>query len=252
MAKRPVIGITTGLMTEEQDFGTVIRHRVSANYSEAVLAAGGLPIILPPQDVAIAEIVDLVDGLVFSGGADIDPNRYGVVDIHPTTYGISDERDRFELALLTMALERDLPVLCICRGVQVLNVTLGGTLIQDIPDQRESSLIHDQEKSGIASNATSHEVTLADGGLAAQVYGAGVIATNSFHHQALGEPAPGIQVEGTTSDGIIEAVSVPENTFVLGLQWHPEMLFAAIPEQIKPFEALIVAANARKTEPILV
>lgn len=249
MAKLPVIGITAGLMADQQDFGTIMRHRVSTNYSDAVLAAGGLPIIVPPQDGTIDAILDLVDGLIFSGGADIDPARYGETDVHPATYGISDERDRFELDLLEAAVARDLPVLCICRGIQVLNVALGGTLVQDIGDQIENPLTHRQQEMGLGDLDTSHDVTLSPGSLAERIFEKGTIPVNSLHHQSLATPAPSVRVEGVTSDGVIEAVSVPSCSFVLGVQWHPELLYTSIPDQLKPFESLVAAARTAKLAP---
>jgi putative glutamine amidotransferase len=250
MARTPVIGITAGLITEEQDYGTVTRHRVSADYSDAVLAAGGLPIILPPQDGATSAILDLVDGLIFSGGADIDPALYGDKDVHPATYDISAERDRFELDLINGAIDRDLPVLCICRGIQVLNVALGGSLVQHIDDQVEQPLTHRQQEATIPANKPSQQVHLVEGSLTAEVYDSRSIPVNSFHHQSIATPADRVQVEGVTSDGVVEAVSVPGCRFVLGVQWHPEMLFKAVPDQRKPFEALVAAARAGIPEPV--
>lgn len=250
MKRTPVIGITAGLMTDVQDSGTIIRHRVSADYSNAVRAAGGLPIILPPQEETIDAILDLVDGLIFSGGADIDPARYGATEVHPATYDISLERDRFEIDLLSAAVERDLPILCICRGIQVLNVALGGSLVQHIDDEIAQPLAHRQAEIGKGNRDTSHTVTLADGSLSAAVFGATVVEANSFHHQSLATSAPTIEVDGLTSDGVIEAVSVPSCTFVLGVQWHPELLFAAMPAQLMPFEALVAAAKAKALEPV--
>ncbi|HET9660322.1 MAG TPA: gamma-glutamyl-gamma-aminobutyrate hydrolase family protein [Thermomicrobiales bacterium] len=249
MVKSPVIGITAGLMTEEQDYGTVTRHRVSADYSEAVLAAGGLPIILPPQDGTIDAILELVDGLIFSGGADIDPALYGDTEVHPATYDISAARDRFEIDLMKGAVARDLPVLCICRGIQVLNVALGGSLVQHIDDQIEESLTHRQQEAAIAANQPSHQVTLVEGSLTARVFDAAAIPVNSFHHQSIAAPANQVRVEGVTGDGVVEAVSVPSCRFVLGVQWHPEMLFKSVPEQLKPFEGLVTAARAALPEP---
>lgn len=250
MAKSPIIGITAGLMTDEQDYGTVTRHRVSADYSEAVLAAGGVPIILPPQDGTVDSILDVVDGLIFSGGADIDPALYGDTDVHPATYDISAERDRFELDLMRAAVERDLPVLCICRGIQVLNVALGGSLVQHIDDQIAQPLTHRQHEAGIMGNKASHDVTFIEGSLAAQVFESNGVAANSLHHQSLATPAESVRVEGVTSDGVIEAVSVPSCSYVLGLQWHPELLFKTMPDQLKPFEALVAAARAGVGEPV--
>ncbi len=250
VAKSPVIGITSALIAEEQDYGLMYRHRVSADYSEAVLQAGGLPIILPPQDGTIAQLLDLVDGLIFSGGADIDPARYGESDVHPMTYDISDERDRFEIDLLKGAVERDMPVLCICRGIQVLNVALGGSLIQHIDDRVDRALPHRQHEVGIMGSESSHDVTFKAGSLSAEVFGSSSVPVNSLHHQSIAAPAELVQVEGVSSDGVIESVSVPGCRFVLGLQWHPELLFKTMPEQLQPFEALVAAAKANASEPV--
>jgi len=147
------------------------------------------------------------------------------------------------------AVERDLPILCICRGIQVLNVALGGSLVQHIDDQIARPLPHRQAEIGKSNRDTSHDVTLADGSLSAAVFGSTVVPVNSFHHQSLATPAPAIQVDGLTSDGVIEAVSVPSCSFVLGVQWHPELLFETMPAQLKPFEALVDAAKATALEP---
>jgi putative glutamine amidotransferase len=250
VARTPVIGITSALISEEQDYGTMHRHRVSADYSEAVLNAGGLPIILPPQDGTIEQILEIVDGLIFSGGADIDPARYGESEVHPMTYDISDERDRFEIDLFNAAIERDKPALCICRGIQVLNVALGGSLIQHIDDVVPDSLPHRQHHVGIMGTESSHEVTFEEGSLSAEIFEAAVVPVNSLHHQSLAEPANRVRVEGISSDGVIESVSVPGCRFVLGLQWHPELLFKTMPEQLKPFAALVEAARSSAAEPV--
>ncbi len=250
MVNPPVIGITSALISEEQDYGTMSRHRVSADYSEAVRQAGGLPIILPPQDGTIEQILDLVDGLIFSGGADIDPARYGETDVHPMTYDISDERDRFEIDLLSAAVQRDMPVLCICRGIQVLNVALGGSLVQHIDDQVEQPLHHRQHQVGIMGTETSHDVSFETGSLSAEVFESTAVPVNSLHHQSLATPAEGVRVEGVSTDGVIESVSVPSCRFVLGLQWHPELLYKTLPAQFKPFEALIEAAKSSVAQPV--
>lgn len=250
MKRTPVIGITSGLITEQQDYGLMHRHRVSADYSEAVLAAGGLPIILPPQDGTIDQILDLVDGLIFSGGADIDPALYGDAEVHPATYDISDERDRFELDLLNAAIERDLPMLCICRGIQVLNVALGGSLVQHIADQVERPLPHRQHEAGILGTEPSHDVTFIEGSLAAEVFETKATPVNSLHHQSLAIPAEQVRVEGVSRDGVIEAVSVPSCRFVLGVQWHPELLYKTMPEQLKPFATLVEAAKVASAAPV--
>lgn len=243
MTSLPVIGITAAIVDDPQDYGTMRRHRVSADYSEAVLAAGGLPVILPPLTGAIDGMLDLVDGLIFSGGADIDPALYGDSTVHPATYDISADRDRFEIDLMRGAIERDVPVLCICRGIQVLNVALGGTLIQHIDDGVESALPHRQHEVGYMADATSHEIRVEPGTLTAEVLGLGTLAVNSLHHQAIADPAPSVRIEALAQDGVIEAVSVPKCRFVLGLQWHPELLFEKAPAHARPFEALVAAAR---------
>jgi putative glutamine amidotransferase len=242
---KPVIGITPSLMRDTQPHGVFERYLLSANYPNAVLAAGGIPIVLPPQDDHASALLDRLDGLLLSGGADIDPAVYGDTEVHPTTYDVSPLRDRFEFALLREALERDLPILCICRGIQVLNVGLGGTLYQDIADQYGTDVLHRQQEAGIEAAEPSHTVTATDGGLLVEVYGATSIATNSFHHQAIKTVAPGLVVEAQADDGIVEAVSLPGHSFVLGVEWHPEMMFERHGEHLRPFERLVSVATSR-------
>jgi putative glutamine amidotransferase len=242
---KPIIGITPSLSQETFAHGTFERYVLSDNYANAVLAAGGVPVILPPQDNHANELLGRLDGLVLSGGADIDPAVYGDTEVHPRTYGVSHLRDRFELALLREALDRDLPVLCICRGIQVLNVALGGTLYQDVADQFGADLLHRQQDAGIDAAEPGHRVTATDGGLLGEVYRATTLETNSFHHQALKDVAPALCVEARSDDGLIEAVSLQTSSFVLGVQWHPEMMFHRHDEHLRPFERLVSVATAR-------
>jgi putative glutamine amidotransferase len=242
---KPVIGITPSLMRDVQPHGVFERSLLSANYTNAVLAAGGIPVILPPQDDHASALLDRLDGLLLSGGADIDPTVYGDTEVHPTTYDISPLRDRFEFALLREALERDLPILCICRGIQVLNVGLGGTLYQDIADQYSREVLHRQQEAGIEAAEPGHSVAATEDGLLAEVYGANSIATNSFHHQAVKGVAPDLRVEARSDDGLVEAVSLPGRSFVLGVQWHPEMMFERHDEHLRPFERLVSVATSR-------
>lgn len=241
---KPVIGITPSLMRDTQPHGVFERYLLSANYPAAVLAAGGIPVVLPPQDDHAGALLARLDGLLLSGGADIDPAVYGDTDVHPTTYGISPLRDRFEFALLREALDRNLPILGICRGIQVLNVGLGGTLYQDIADQFGRELLHRQQDAGIEASEAGHTVTATDGGLLAEIYGSTTIATNSFHHQAVKSIAPDLVVEARSDDGLVEAVSLPGRSFVLAVQWHPEMIFERHPEHLRPFERLVAVATA--------
>jgi putative glutamine amidotransferase len=242
---KPLIGITPSLMTDVQSHGTFERFLLSSNYPNAVIAAGGIPVILPPQLGHAADLLDRLDGVLLSGGADIDPREYGDKVVHPETYDISPLRDAFEFELLREVLNRDLPLLCICRGIQVLNVGLGGTLYQDVADQFSPDLLHRQQNAGIAANEPSHAVHARANGLLSEVYGTEVIQTNSFHHQAIKDVASELVVEGTTDDGLVEAVSLPSRSFVLGVQWHPEMMFNRHDEHRRPFERLVSAAVAR-------
>lgn len=235
---KPIIGITPSPVVDEHRGE---RNTLSTNYSDAVLAAGGVPIILPPQTGNNEEIFSIVDGLLFSGGGDIRPEIYGDREYHPKTYGIHDQRDNLELPLLREAIARDIPVLCICRGIQILNVALGGTLYQDVADQFKPDIQHSQSELSIPASEPSHEVHLTPGSLAARVYGADVVRTNSFHHQSLKDVPAELTVVGRAPDGTIEAVERPGSHFVLGFQWHPEMMFKANGLHLKPFLSLIEA-----------
>ncbi len=240
---RPLIGITPSLRRLEQG-GDV--YTIATAYAEAVEAAGGLPLILPPLGGGVEELIAALDGVLFSGGGDIDPARYGDPAVHPETYGISAVRDDFELALLAEALRRDLPVLAICRGIQVLNVGLGGTLYQDVADQYPGALAHRQPWSSECRHNPCHTVTAAPGSLLAEVYGATAIASNSFHHQALKQLGEGLEVIGRAEDGVVEAVAHRGRRFVLGVQWHPEAMFETYREHLRPFERLVGEAAAAR------
>ncbi len=242
---KPLVGITPSPSVDEFNHGTFERYALASTYSGAVHAAGGVPIILPPQEGNVAEILDRIDALLLSGGGDIRPERYGDPDVHPKTYGIHDLRDEFEIALAREAIARDIPVLCICRGIQVLNVALGGTLIQDIADQHGTSLEHRQEELGIAKEEPSHEVEVQPGSRLAETYGASTLRVNSFHHQAVRDVGADLRVVGRAPDGIIEALEYAGPAWVLAVQWHPEMMYRRHREHLRPFQALVRAAQER-------
>lgn len=243
---KPVIGITPSISTEHRPQRNDDRFTLARGYVEAVLAAGAIPLILPYQDDHAASLLDLIDGLIFSGGADVAPALYGDTEIHPATYGVSPARDRFEIELILAAIQHDLPVLGICRGIQVLNVALGGTLMQDVPDQYGRSLQHRQQEAGIDTADPGHGVALTPAGRLAAIFGAAEIAVNSSHHQAIRDPAPGLSVEARAEDGVIEAVAHPSSSFAMGVQWHPEMMFERHREQLRPFTSLVEAARAHR------
>lgn len=195
---------------------------LSRSYVEAVQHAGALVLMLPPDRLLLedpSEALDLIDGLVLAGGADIDPPSYGE-DPHPETTDTVPERDRFEIALVRAAIERDLPVLGICRGMQLINVAYGGTLLQHLPERFGH---HEHLRVPGTFDGADHDVDLIDGSLAARAAGETHHATKSHHHQGVDRLGEGLQITGYSAmDGLPEAIEMPERRFVLGVQWHPE------------------------------
>ena len=250
MSRKPIIGITPTPMDDTQEHGSFHRYTIANTYTEAVEAAGGVPIVIPPQSGNISDILDTIDGLILSGGGDIDPARYGDAETHAKTGGLHDGRDDLELALARAAVERDLPTLCICRGIQVLNVALGGTLYQDVADQFSAEISHRQQDKKIAKEEPGHEVTVQPDSLMARTYESATVSVNSFHHQSLRDVAPELRVNAVAPDGTIEGVEHPGKTWILGVQWHPEMMFKAHDEHLKPFAAL-VEQSAKRTAPVV-
>ena len=243
---KPVIGITPSPIKQSSAAGELERYAIASCYVNAVIAAGGVPIILPPQDDNVDALLEVVDGVLFSGGADLDPTIYGDTEVHPKTYDVHPLRDRFELELITKTIERDIPTFCICRGIQVLNVACGGTLYQDVPDQYDAALPHRQQETGHQNHQASHAVSAESGSLLAFSYELNSIPVNSYHHQAVKNVAPGLTVSARSEDGLVEAVEMPGKSFVLGVQWHPEMMFEVHPEHLAPFKQLVIAAIARR------
>lgn len=238
---KPLIGITPSCDADKAPHGEFRRYTLSDTYPRAIEAAGGVPVILPLSSDDQASLLDRLDGVVFSGGGDINP-EYWHEDRHKEAYGIDRERDSYEIALVRAAVDRRLPMLGICRGLQIINVALGGSLIQDIPSQHESTIQHSQHKSGLMRDERSHEVTFAEGARLAEIVGAGSMRVNSFHHQAVRDLAPGLVLEATAADGLVEAFRLPDLPFGLATQWHPEMLQAQFDEHAKIFRAFITAA----------
>ena len=202
-------------------------------YVQAIERAGGTPLLVPPVEEGIEEILDALDGLLFSGGADLDPDSYGA-EAHPATTGTRPARDRAELALLEGALARDLPVLAVCRGSQVLNVALGGDLVQHLPDVVGSEL--HKEVSGVFSERIPVRVDPSS-----RVPDVGTV--KSHHHQGFGRLGEGLREVAWADDGTIEAVEDPERRFAVGVLWHPEA-----GEDARLFEALVAEAARYRAE----
>jgi len=227
----PLIGITAHASLVPDGAGVDVLHQVAhVAYVKAIRKAGGVPVLLPMGDAddAVAGL-ERVDALLVTGGDDVNPDRYRA-EPAPETKAADPARDDFEIALISAAVRDDRPMLCICRGIQVLNVALGGSLQQhcdghfDLPNYNE----------GI------HDVKLAPGSMLAKVMGATQVAVNSLHHQALGVLAPQLVAVGHSDDGLVEGVEVQGCGFALGVQWHPELLRHR-PEHLALFEALVAS-----------
>ncbi len=244
---RPVIGIIPSASDVTLDHGTFERYALARTYTDAVRLAGGLPVILPPGEPDVQGLLDHLDGVILSGGGDIDPCTYGDAACHPTTDGVDTERDQFEFDIVRAARDRDLPLLGICRGIQVFNVALGGTLVQDIEDQLDSAISHRQQTDGLGRDDTSHHVALAPDTPLFDLLGVPSLAVNSFHHQAIRDLSPNLEVIARAPDGLIEAVWYPAMRFGLAVQWHPEMLAADHPPHLAIFGGLVRAAARTRT-----
>jgi putative glutamine amidotransferase len=222
-SKPPVIGIVTAV--EDVSFGVweTPAFLLPAEYVRSVQRAGGLVLMIPPDDDLLdepAQILDRIDGLILAGGSDVDPASYGA-ERHPATNGTVPLRDRTEIALLKHAIERDMPVLGICRGMQVMNAALGGTLIQHVPDVVGNEEHRRRPGSFVGSE---HDVDLDAGSLAAATAGEERHEVKSHHHQAIDELGDGLVITGrATGDDLAESIELPGCSFVLGVQWHPEV-----------------------------
>ncbi|HEU5322242.1 MAG TPA: gamma-glutamyl-gamma-aminobutyrate hydrolase family protein [Methylomirabilota bacterium] len=242
---RPLIGVTTSITVE----GVPERAYVNSAYLRAVEQAGGVPVLLPPQlgREAWLALWPRLHGLVLTGGGDVDPARFGQTP-GPVLVDVSPARDALELELVDRALEGDVPLLAICRGIQVLNVALGGTLHQDLPADVGAAVAHSQ-------TAPRHEPThavkvMAEGTRLGRVLGAVELRVNSFHHQAIERLGRGLRDVAWAPDGVIEAAELQDGErFVLGVQWHPEDLVGHDPAARRLFAAVVEAAGRKRRGP---
>ena len=216
---RVVITATTEIIRD------ALRVRVNVSYVRAVEQAGGVPLVLPPLGASsgVEHLLDVADALILSGGEDVDPSLYGA-ERHPRLGRVNAARDATEIALVQAARERRIPTLAICRGIQVLNVALGGTLVQDLPSERPSDITHDHD---LGCTVRVHDVEVDAASRLAQLVGATRLRVNSSHHQAVDAVAPGLCVSARAPDGVVEAVDWEDDDWwALGVQWHPEEMVA--------------------------
>lgn len=234
----PIIGITSYLEQAQTGVWDVRASFLPQVYMNAVTEVGGTVVILPPQPItpeSARGIISTLDGLILSGGADVDPARYGA-DPHERTGAPRTDRDEFEAALIDAAIDAELPLLGICRGAQMINVELGGTLLQHLPD-----LVGDDRYQKGAGIFNQIEVEVDAGSRIAELYGDDRTAdAHLYHHQAIGEVGEGLTVTSRTDDGIIEAIELPSLPFGVAVQWHPEENTA----DRRLFQGLVDAARA--------
>lgn len=241
--RAPIIGITTAPATHVPPILGIPRplQALDTSYLDAVAVAGGVPVMLPPvPPESVPDVLDRVDALVLPGGGDVDPARYGEAR-HPETYGVDPARDEVEMAAVDAALERRLPLLAICRGLQVLNVALGGSLVQHI--EGEHAVVHrDVDR----WDSPGHAITFSPDSCVAEVLGTTELHVNSLHHQAVARPGRGVEVVGRDEHGIVESIAVDGHPEVIAVQWHPELLAAHEPHS-RLFDWLVDAARARQS-----
>jgi putative glutamine amidotransferase len=232
---RPLIGITTYAQEASWSYWKQPAALIPLDYVDAVERAGGRPVLIPPSDDGVEETLDALDAIVFSGGADVDPAAYGA-EAHPETDTPQARRDAGELALLTAALERDMPTLAICRGFQLLNVARGGDLVQHLPE----TLGHENHRE-TPGTFSEHAVKVREGSKLAGIVGVSPAVT-SHHHQSVGRLGEGLVETAWAGDGTIEGAEDPTHRFAVGVQWHPEAgeddaLFENLVEEARRYRA---------------
>lgn len=238
MQSKPIIGVTCSHQIHNPD-----RYYVNNAYIEAVIKAGGMPFLIPyqPKD-QIFQLLNLCHGLLLPGGNDVDPNRYGQDPVNECGT-IDPYCDELDLLAAGFALERDLPILAICRGLQVLNIALGGSLVQDIPSQITDPIKHKQEA---PTWYATHDIAIQSASLLGNIWGNNLGKVNSFHHQSINKLGKGLRIVASASDGIVEAIESSKHTFVLGVQWHPELMVGHYPSAEHIFNQFIQAAADKR------
>ena len=230
----PLIGITTYARDQDERFSQ------RTQYVDAVRRAGGMAVLVPPGDPRVEALLARLDGLIFAGGGDIDPALYGG-RAHPEVYSVNRERDETEIALARRVVSSGTPTLGICRGTQILNVALGGTLHEHLPDVVGDRISHRSAQ----RLATRHPVSVKAGSRLAEILGTTALEPSSWHHQAVRTSAPGLEVVASAPDGTIEACELASHPWLVAVQWHPETRAAEDPIEQRLFDAFVQAAMNR-------
>lgn len=240
MPQKPLIGISSAF-----DYDKNFAY-VKSGYYKAIVKAGGLPVAIPSMDETgvLEELADRVDGILLTGGPDLDARLFGEVNL-PCNGTISPVRDSMEIYLAKKAVELNKPLLGICRGAQLINVAFGGTLYQDIPSQVQDRQVlkHDQ---AAPSWYPVHDITIEEGSRVRTWFSANSAGVNSFHHQAVKAVAPGFAATARTEDGIIEAIESSSHSFVVGVQWHPELMWEHNPALLAMFIDFVECCRIKK------
>lgn len=241
--KRPLIGCATYQKVINQKSLTEMCG-LMPTYIRAITAAGGLPVLIPlelSEDV-LAGIFERVDGVLIPGGGDIRPSLYGGDDSHTNLYDVDDRRDFSEFWLAQQAVKQDKPLLCICRGHQVFNVALGGTLWEDVQSQTPNSIVHDNFKLA-SGDYLAHEVRIMPNSHLSATFQTECIAVNSLHHQGVRDLAPALKATAYAPDGLVEGIEVPDHRFAVGVQWHPEKILHNQPPMLDLFQRFVQIAG---------
>lgn len=236
MTLPPLIGITTYGRDESNRFS------LPGDYVDGVRRAGAIPVLIPPGETQLENLLSTIDGLILAGGGDINPELYGGT-LHETIYNLDSERDKAEMALARRAIETRMPTLGICRGTQIINVMLGGTLIEHLPDVVGESVLHRLPP----REPTEHMVTLEKSSRLADILGTVECSIASWHHQAICDVADGLRVIARAPDGTIEAVEMPDNPMLIAVQWHPELTAGRDAAQQRLFDTVVQYAAARRS-----